>query len=142
MGRMQLFVVNCFILVLTYFSANILAVEEFLFCSENVSILKIVCCETSFSLCRMELCHQRRVSPGVCLPSMICPCLQHCVSYTEFRHSSSCDIVCVASVTESSMLNVHYEIGILELSAVSDQQQTLELEIILNIYWKVTSHMN
>ena len=40
------------------------------------------------------------------------------------------------------MLNVHYEIGILELSAVNDQQQTLELEIILNIYWKVTSHMN
>ena len=40
------------------------------------------------------------------------------------------------------MLNVHYEIGILELSAVNDQQQTLELEIILNIYWKVTSPMN
>ena len=40
------------------------------------------------------------------------------------------------------MLNVHYEIGILELSAVNDQQQTLELEIILNIYWKVNSLMS
>ena len=45
---MQHFVVNCLLLILIYFTANTLAVEEFLFCSENVSILKIVCCETSY----------------------------------------------------------------------------------------------